>query len=94
MKVYISGAVTGKKDFNRHAFYLAESYLDLNGYQSINPLRNTEYKPEKKWLDYMREDIVLLMRCDAIYMIPGWMTSRGAWCERVIAWFLRYKVVK
>lgn len=94
MKVYISGAVTGKPDFNRAAFYMAEDYIASNGYKPINPLRATEYKHSKTWLDYMREDIVLLMSCDAIYMIPGWITSRGAWCERIIAWFLRYKVIK
>jgi hypothetical protein len=37
------------------------------------------------WEDYMKRDLVLLLRCDYIYLLDGWEYSKGARLEYNIA---------
>ncbi len=83
-RVYISGPITGMADRNRGAFESAESALVDLGFEPVNPLRNG--LPETAcWTAHMRADIALLVTCQAIVMLPGWIKSRGATLERHIA---------
>jgi len=38
-----------------------------------------------RWSCYLRYDIIELLKCDVIVMLPNWPTSRGATFERHIA---------
>ena len=42
MKIYIAGKMRGIKDFNKYAFYEAESYLISLGHEAVNPVRFDE----------------------------------------------------
>ncbi len=84
MKVYISGPITGMADLNRPAFHAATERL--RGWcEPVNPMEHTPYNTEWTWEDYMRDDLNLLLKCDAIYMLNGWRGSRGATIEHDLA---------
>lgn len=83
MKIYISGPVTGIEDNNRKAFHEAVFLWECQGWNAINPLETEPENPT--WELCLRKDIALLLGCDAIAMLPGWMDSRGARLEHFIA---------
>ena len=85
IKIYIAGPMTGKAEYNRPAFALAEKNLRAAGYRVINPaVMPTDLDRE----DYMPICLAMLERCDAIYLLDGWQESEGA---RVEVEYARYK---
>ena len=46
------------------------------------------------YTDYMREDIKILARCNAICMLPGWKHSKGARLEYRIAKILNMQILE
>ena len=82
--IYISGPMTGIRDYNRPLFKgVAESLMEI-GYDVFNPA-DSGLPEHLQWSEYLRHDIASLMKCDAIYMLPGWEKSRGARLEHHIA---------
>jgi hypothetical protein len=78
MRVYISGQITGKKDY-KERFEAAEKSLTAKGYKVINPAKLAEVLPDDLiHEEYMAIDMVLLTIADAIYMLEGWTDSSGA----------------
>lgn len=86
-RIYISGPITGRdRNGAFEHFERAGKYLTDLGYEAVNPMKKpSEADASKPWADYMREDIALLIDCDAIYMLDGWELSRGAKLEFNIA---------
>jgi len=86
MKVYISGKISGlplkivEEKFKRHF-----SFLKMKGFNPVNPIDISPFDASKDWHDYMIEDIAVLLKCDAIYMLKDWGQSRGARIEYQIA---------
>ena len=81
-KIYISGPMSGIKNFNYESFAEAESRLRHLG-EVVNPAK---IEPSvKTWEGYMRADIKALVDCDAVYVLPGWENSKGARIEIAIA---------
>jgi len=39
------------------------------------------HEHERTWLDYMREDLTALLKCDVVYAQRDWQDSRGATIE-------------
>lgn len=68
----------------------AEAECRARGIEVVNPQRQTPYVEGKVWRDYMKEDIVLMMGCDVIFLLKGWRRSKGARLERLIAKVLGY----
>ena len=101
MKVYISGAITNDPDYMEH-FAAAELELLKAGHVAVNPAKYSyiiqhEYL-ETMGIEYDHDDwmitvMVLLKRCDAIYLIKGWDRSQGALQEYQAAKKLGLKVV-
>lgn len=84
-KVYIAGKVTGIDiDVAKNNFDLAENKLINQGYQVINPIK-LPHDHDKNWESYMKECISELLKCDFIYMIDGWQSSKGACIEYFIS---------
>jgi hypothetical protein len=83
-RIYIAGKMTGVKDLNFPLFHASAAHLRSYGYTVINP---AEINPDHAmtWEDCMRSDIAALVTCNAIYMLPGWQTSKGATLEHHIA---------
>ena len=82
MTVYISGPMTGIKDFNAPAF--EKAYFDLQKADHF-PVMPSPYVDGKTYQEYLRDDLKLLLDCDAIYMLEGWQESKGAKIEHMVA---------
>lgn len=83
MRVYISGPITGVKNYEK-AFQRVEDKLAAMGHAVVNPCK-LSHEHDKSWGAFMREDIKALMDCDAIALLPGWEDSTGARIEESIA---------
>lgn len=82
MKIYISGPMTGKIDHNWPAFDTARALVASRGHEPVLPVA---YVEGKKYEDYLRDDLSLLLTCDGIYMLEGWRESNGARLEHMVA---------
>jgi hypothetical protein len=86
MKIYISGKITGLPiGIAKMMFSDAEKKIRQLGHIPINPMTWIPYDENKKWSDYMIEDIKLLFNAEGIYMISNWKDSKGARIEHNIA---------
>lgn len=73
LKVYLSGKITGDVDY-RKQFEAVQNELRAYGYVVFNPAvlpDGFEYE------DYMSLDLLILSRCDAIYLLRDWENSTG-----------------
>lgn len=91
MRVYISGPMTGIKDFNYPLFNCVAENLRAKGVDVENPAEG-DFKKEMSWEDYMKLAIGKLVKCDSILMLPGWEKSKGARLEFVLAHSLDFKI--
>lgn len=108
MRVYIAGPIKGQIDGNRAAFAKAAKMLSAVGYTPVNPWDISAdhdtgecIGPEVDHGDnshrygcFLRADIMALMFCDAITMLPGWQNSTGARTEYQVAMALGLKVLR
>lgn len=97
MTVYISGPITGNDDYYEQ-FMDAYIRLDNLGHSPVSPISigvelENKLKRKPTWAEYMREDIRELMRCDGIYMMPGWTDSTGSCAEKHIAFIVGIQLV-
>jgi hypothetical protein len=54
-------------------------------------LRSDEYV--HAWACYLRYDLAaMLLKCDAIYLLPGWANSEGAFLEFQVARAMKFKI--
>lgn len=92
-RVYISGKTTGTPiDRAREKFEKAEQTIIKKGMEAINPMKNG-LPASAPWESHMAIDIVLLMSCDTIYLLPCWETSKGATLEKNIAEITGKKII-
>lgn len=85
MRVYISGPMTGYPDFNYPEFHrVADDWRKL-GHDVFCPAENFKGSTDYPWEFYMKEDLRLVMHCDAIVLLAGWDRSRGALMEALVA---------
>lgn len=90
-KVYISGPMTGLPEHNFPAFNAAAEMIRDTGAEVVNPAE-INVPGTGVWSDYMRADIKQLCDCCSIYMLDGWMSSKGAYVEFFIARELGMKI--
>lgn len=89
MTIYLSGPMTGHKDFNSDLFAHVAGFLRRNGFDVINPYYDLPVpvgltgEEEKDWwlyvrrcLDYLHENPV-----DMVLFLPGFGKSTGAMME-------------
>lgn len=92
MRIYIAGPCTGIEALNYPAFSAAAARLRAEGHDVINPAENPE-PPCGSWTGYMRMSVAQVATCEAVAMLPGWESSKGASLERHIARALGMQVV-
>ena len=84
-KIYLSGAISSRPiDQARRQFAEAEAKLQEWGFEVLNPFNNGLIE-SASWGDHMKADIKMLLGADAIYMLDGWVESKGARLEYIIA---------
>lgn len=76
--VYVSGKISGTSDYMTR-FAIAEKELRKKGYEVINPAKIFSQAPQGlPYSFFMDTSIVMLKYADAIFMLKGWGSSRGA----------------
>lgn len=84
-KIYISGRISGLPIGEVIAkFHAAEEKIRRFGFEPVSPLGNG-LPLETEWADHMGRDIALLLRSDAIYLLPDYNESCGARIELCVA---------
>lgn len=83
-RIYVAGPMTGLPDLNFPAFNAEAARLRAEGWEVLNP---AEINPDHTmaWPDCMRRDLAALVTCDAIWMLSGHHSSRGATLELHVA---------
>lgn len=82
--IYISGPITGVKDYNEANFKKAEKWIRLQTdglFTIFNPINSFNGDKTLDWRTYMRYDISRLMTCKEAYFLHDWQTSKGAALE-------------
>jgi nucleoside 2-deoxyribosyltransferase len=78
--------MTGYPQYNFPAFTLACTLLRSEGLTIVSPHeKESENDTNKSWADHLKEDIRLLLDCDAIILLAGYPASKGATLELSIA---------
>lgn len=87
MHIYLSGPMSGYKDWNFPAFHDATSDLRARGHTVYNPAEIDGGATDHPRAFYMREAIRAFAEeeFDAIVLLPGWQSSDGARLERIMA---------
>ena len=83
-KLYIAGPMSGLPERNYPAFLQAARDLRACGYEVFCPAQNG-LPADASWEQHMRVDLMHLMQCDAVALLPGWQRSRGARLETLLA---------
>ena len=81
---YVSGPITNVDGNNIPAFNAMAKELREEGYEVVNPVE-LDCGNSPVWHCCLRRDIVELMKCDTIVLLPGWSESKGAQLEHYIA---------
>jgi hypothetical protein len=85
MLVYVSGRYTGTIDANIQAARAVAIALWEHGHTALCPHLNTQHFEQDckaSYEDYIRGDLEMVARCDALVMVAGWEESNGAKIER------------
>lgn len=85
LKCYISLPISGYDLAERRK--LAEkvkAFLVAASLEPISPL-DKGLSDEAPYAEHMREDLKILLECDAICLVKGWERSRGCNVENIIA---------
>lgn len=81
-RVYLSGPMSGMKDFNFPEFNAAEKKLRELGYDVYNP---AGIPLDKNYAGCMRECIPAIFTCNSMVVLGGWEHSKGARLEVAVA---------
>ena len=89
MRIYLCGPMAHIEQFNFPAFHDHTAHLRSLGHEVVNPAEHDdgiEMAPpwtitEEQRQRFMRYDLAQLVTCDAVAVIPGWESSRGAQVE-------------
>lgn len=98
-RIYVAGGMTGYDDYNFPTFYAASESLERQGWEAVNPAqldvdagytleRLKQFLPDElqKFLHgAIKRDLEALETCDAIALLPGWKSSKGARAEKAVA---------
>jgi hypothetical protein len=80
-----------RKNYPQHSFI---NPLEIPAYCSGSECDASDGGDGHAWQCWMRGDIIAMMDCNAIVMLPGWIHSRGAKAEISIAQNLSFQLFK
>lgn len=80
-KCYIAGKIGNLPEEEYKAnFEWAKGEVYSLGFEPVSPV-DLPHNHSKTWSDYMKEDLVEMLKCDAVYALRNWRTSPGATIE-------------
>jgi hypothetical protein len=86
LRIYIAGQITGLEfDVAFRNFEVAEAALKNAVHEPVNPMKSEGEVPGRRWAEYLADDLLLIDKCDAIYMQSNWQMSKGARLEHEAA---------
>lgn len=92
-KCYIAGKIGDlPKEEYLKKFADAEMKVKDLGFTPVNPTTQP-HDHDKQWSSYMKEDIMAMLQCDAVFAMPCWSESPGATIEVSLAAKLGMKVI-
>lgn len=89
--LYVAGPMTGYEDCNYPAFNEAAERLEGAGYKVVNPA-TCVIGTEAHYVDFIREDLRMMLDCHGVATLEGWWESAGARNEVQVAGILRMPV--
>jgi len=96
--IYVSGKMTGIKDFNYPEFNRVAAGLRDAGHQVINPAEvcfdSAGMSEEEVYDKFMKIHLKNLEKCKKIYLLKGWENSNGARIELKRAIELNLKIIQ
>ena len=98
-RIYISGPMTGVEDLNREAFNKASSLMGNSFSGNVCVFDPHHIGAYNKWDEktsveaIAKELLDLLTDCDAIYMLRGWESSKGARAEHAVAVWIGLEII-
>ena len=101
-RIYIAGPMTGVPKFNRPAFVKAAERLRALGWEVTSPVeiadafgsQNTIVTTPGLLDTVIDEELAQLAKCDAIYLLKGWESSKGTRLELEVALALGLDVMR
>lgn len=82
-RLYLAGPMTGYPGWNHPAFHAAANRLRGVGFTVFNP---ANYPPDDlDWAGCLRRALHEVLDAEAIAVLPGWKSSRGARLEVYVA---------
>nr|DAU40637.1 MAG TPA: deoxyribosyltransferase [Caudoviricetes sp.] len=82
-KVYLSGPITGKKNYKGLFLYVEELIKLCDVFRIFNPA--SQIPDSLNYEEAMKRCVAALAEYEAIVMLPGWHASKGARLEHDIA---------
>lgn len=86
--LYVAGPMSGYRDNNHPAFNAAADRLRAACWQVVNPATDVAGN-ERHYVDFIREDLRLMLDCDGVAMLDNWWESTGARNEVQVAGLLK-----
>jgi len=81
LTIYPSGPMTGVKDYNYPRFNEVAGLLRGMGHEVLNPAEHEPPMANPTHADYLAMDLPMVEACDAVVLLEGWMSSKGARLE-------------
>jgi hypothetical protein len=81
MRVYVAGKMTGLPLLNYPAFAAETARLRALGHEVVSPAELNAGMEHEGWAACMRRDLAALRTCEALQLLEGWESSRGAMRE-------------
>lgn len=95
---YLAGPMTGLPEHNYPAFAEAKYELEKMGLRIASPHDVQFNEPNGRgslpWEYYMKAGLKMMLECDGIIMLPGWVNSHGAKLEFDLACKLSMEVYR
>lgn len=80
-KCYIAGKIGDlPESVYKAEFERAKNEVRELGFEPVSPV-DLPHQHNRTWSDYIREDLIEMLKCDSLYAIRNWRQSPGATIE-------------
>jgi hypothetical protein len=92
-KCYIAGKISDlEEQVYKANFKAAKSQVIAMCYIPVSPIE-LPHNHGKNWEEFMKEDIIAMLQCDAVFALDNYHQSKGAVIEVTLAQLLGIKII-